>query len=210
MRLGTRFLATATVAFAVGALLEEDISGIWVTLTRRWTLFAWAFLSIAIVAPMSLAARSLASAYYSRDQITSFYLAQEAIEALRSIRDAQILEIAEGVSTDIFGNIPVDDKPFTIDARKTDPSTAIVPCPGVPPECPSLQTDLTLYGYESGWDSTYFTRNVRARTVSTDVNGVPQEIRVTVTVTWKTGGIQTRSFSISENLYRWINDGISP
>ncbi len=40
---------TVPFAFAIAALLEEDVSGIWVTLTRRWTLFAWAFLSIAIV-----------------------------------------------------------------------------------------------------------------------------------------------------------------
>lgn len=36
-------------AFAIAALLELDLPGYWVMLTRRWTLFAWSFLSMAIV-----------------------------------------------------------------------------------------------------------------------------------------------------------------
>ena len=40
---------TVPFAFAIAALLETDLPGQWVTLTRRWTLFAWSFLSMAIV-----------------------------------------------------------------------------------------------------------------------------------------------------------------
>lgn len=40
---------TIPFAFAVGTLLERDFSTDWVPLIRRWTLFAWSFLSIAIV-----------------------------------------------------------------------------------------------------------------------------------------------------------------
>jgi cytochrome c-type biogenesis protein CcmF len=40
-------------AFAIGALLSGDVhSADWIKLTRRWTLSAWAFLSLAIVAGM--------------------------------------------------------------------------------------------------------------------------------------------------------------
>src|SRR3990167_4310326 len=116
------------------------------------TLVAVMLLSVAVVAPMSLAARSLGSAYYARDQITAFYLAQEAIEALRSIRDSQILIIAGSSSgvPDIFGLIPHLNEPFTVDGRKGDASTAIARCDG---ECPPLQTDGTLYGYPGGADA---------------------------------------------------------
>ena len=41
------------------------------------TLVAISLLMVAIVAPMSLTARSLATAYYARDQITAFHLAQK-------------------------------------------------------------------------------------------------------------------------------------
>ncbi len=175
------------------------------------TLVAVMLLSVAVVAPMSLAARSLGSAYYARDQITAFYLAQEAIEALRSIRDSQILLIAgssSGAPPDIFGLIPHQNEPFMVDGRKGDASTAITPCNG---ECAPLQTDNTLYGYPgvgddpSLWTPTHFTRTIHAYAIP----GNADEIRVTVTVTWQTGAIQERSFTISENMYRWVNDGAS-
>ncbi len=168
------------------------------------TLVAVSLLTVAIVAPMTLASQSLSAAYYSRDQITAFYLAQEAIEALRSIRDGNILQIAKGASINIFDStvIPIstqlDDKPFRIDARKNG-SAAIVSCTG---PCPVLQTDGTLYGYEEGWTGTRFTRTVRVSFVGTGQD----EARVIVTVTWRTGGIQARTFSISTNLYRWVED----
>ena len=170
------------------------------------TLVAISLLSVAIVAPMSLTAQSLASAYYARDQITAFYMAQEAIEALRSIRDAQILQIAQSAdasSINIFGPLPLDDEPFTIDTRNAVAAQAITVCPGR--ICPPLQTDGTLYGYDPSWANTNFTRTVRARLIGSGQD----EVRVSVTITWQTGAFQSRSFSISENLYRWVNDGVS-
>jgi prepilin-type N-terminal cleavage/methylation domain-containing protein len=174
------------------------------------TMVAISLLTIAIVAPMTLTAQSLASAYYARDQITAFYLAQEAIEAVRSIRDGQILQIAESSNAspiNIFGPIPLNSQPFTIDAREADPSQAITVCSGG--VCPPLQTDGTLYGYDPSWTATNFTRTVTAHFVKNpDGSDDQNEVRLTVTITWQEGAIVTpRSFSISENLYRWVNDG---
>src|SRR3989344_5249811 len=84
------------------------------------TLVAVSLLSIAVVAPMTLASKSLSTAYYPRDQITAFYLAQEAIETLRSIRAGRIFLIAQGPSADIFEPIRLNQD-FTIDARKNEP-----------------------------------------------------------------------------------------
>jgi Tfp pilus assembly protein PilV len=171
------------------------------------TLVAISLLMTAIVAPIALTTQSLVSAYYARDQITAYYLAQEAIEALRQIRDGRILQISQNSNAsgiNIFGPIPLNDQPFIIDARKTDATQAITNCSGT---CPPLQTDGTFYGYagsgETGWVDTNFTRTVKAHVVG----GSQDEIRITVTVSWKTGTIQTRTFSISENLYRWVQDG---
>ncbi len=171
------------------------------------TMVAISLLTVAIVAPMSLASHSLSSAYYARDQITAFFLAQEAIEAVRAVRDAQVLEIAQtadGGGVNLFGAIPIgtggSPRPFTIDARKPSDISAIEECDGA---CPPLQTDGTLYGYASGWANSNFTRTITA----SFVGGGQDEIRVSVLVSWKTGALQTRSFSISENLYRWVNDG---
>ena len=174
------------------------------------TLVAISLLSVAIVAPMTLTSQSLAAAYYSRDQITAYHLAQEAIEAMRSIRDSQILQIALGLggsTVDIFDpavipmSSPGSDNPFRIYARQLDPAQAITRCALDPGGvCAPLQTDGTLYGYDPSWTTTHFTRTVRASFLGTD------EVRVTVTVIWKTGAFKTRTFNISENMYRWIND----
>src|SRR3989344_4356012 len=66
------------------------------------TLVAVSFLTVAIVAPMTLTTKSLSTAYYARDQITSFHLAQEAIETVRHVRDGNILSNALGESVDLF------------------------------------------------------------------------------------------------------------
>ena len=166
------------------------------------TLVAVSLLSVAIVAPMSLTTKSLAAAYYARDQIVAFHLAQEAVETVRHFRDNNILQTALGNPTDILAGIPLG-VPFTVNT--IDDSIDSASCnSGI---CPPLQLDPTetFYGYGDDWTDTRFTRTVGVETVA-DTGGVPQEIRVTVTVSWRTGSFQTRSFSIRQNLYRWVND----
>lgn len=55
------------------------------------TLVAITILLLSIVGPMSIAANGLFSAYYGRDQITAYYLAQEGIEYVRNTRDSLYL-----------------------------------------------------------------------------------------------------------------------
>ena len=165
------------------------------------TLVAISLLTVAIVAPMTLTSKSLASAYYARDQITASYLAQEAIEAVRSVRDGNILLNSQGITTDLLAGIPsTNDDAFTIDTRNN--AMALCPSNG----CPPLETDGNFYGEgggASGWATTQFTRSVRATLVGSGID----EVKITVVITWKTGAFQQRSFSISEDLYRWVNDG---
>lgn len=170
------------------------------------TLVAISLLSIAIVAPMSLTSQSLSAAYYARDQITAFNLAQEGLEAVRAIRDGQILQIsrtADASAIDLFGAIPVNQD-FTIDSRVSDPAQAMHVCPST--GCPPLQTDGELYGYDAdtvNWPLTNFTRTLHANYVGASRD----EIRLAVTVSWPTNSRQIRTFTIFENLYRWVNDG---
>lgn len=166
------------------------------------TLVAITILTVAIVAPMSLTMQSLSAAYYARDQIAAFNLGQEAIESVRSIRDGNILRIAYDqpdancAPMTLLCGIPIGT-PFTIDTR----NNGIATCTGT---CPYLQTDGDLYGYQSGWENTGYRRTVEAEYIE----GTQDEIRVTVTVEWTTGGLnQARTFTIYENLYRWVNDG---
>lgn len=164
------------------------------------TLVAISLLTIAIVAPMSLTTQSLSSAYYARDQITAFHLAQEAIESVRHVRDGNVLNNALGTQVNLLQGIPsTNGDAFTVDTR----NDTMTLCPLN--QCPVLKTNGELYGYasDSAWIPTRFTRSVRA----TFVNGNTDEVHVAVTVSWTTAGSRTRSFNISENLFRWVNDG---
>ncbi len=168
------------------------------------TLVAVSLLTIAIMAPMTLTQQSLSGAYYARDQITAYNLAQEGIESVRAIRDGQILSIsqtADASGIDLFGSIPVNQD-FIIDGLETNPETAMETCVD---ECPPLQLspDGSLYGYGPGWTDTKFTRTLRASYVGASED----EIQLSVTVSWILDSGQARTFSIYENVYRWINDG---
>lgn len=168
------------------------------------TLIAITLLMLAVVEPMSLTVQALKSAYYARDQITASNLAQEAVEAVRAARDSQILKMAEDpeFSTDIFGMIPVDQD-FIID---TSNNNTMTPCSGA---CPPLQTDGVLYGYNVGWVNTTFTRIVHACYVQSGggCSATPSdEIRLQVTVDWRTSAYPARSLVMYENLYRWVSN----
>jgi len=165
------------------------------------TLVAISVLVVSIAAPMTLAAQSLASAFYARDQVTAFHLAQEAVEAIRVTRDGNVLRSVQGTPTNLLAGIPsIEGDPFTVDTR--DNSMEL--CSGT---CDPLKNDGELYGYGLGaeWEDTRFTRTVRALGIGDGIN----EIRVSVEVSWTTGSFQERSFTISENLYRWVEDGTS-
>lgn len=165
------------------------------------TFVAISILTISVVAPMTLASKSLSISYYVRDQVTASYLSQEAIETIRNIRDANILEdLLLGSGTDQMAGIPsTSGAPFTVDAHAAATS-AMQLCPGT---CPPIEFDGTFYGYDDGsggtWVPTRFTRTVRA----TYVDAAQNNLRLSVEVTWQTGGYQTRTVTMSEDLYRW-------
>lgn len=177
------------------------------------TMVAISLLTVAIVAPMLLTVQSLASAAYSRDQVTAFYLAQEAIEQVRQIRDGNILRISQNLANPacdpvtLFCSIPLDED-FAIDAT-TGTIKTTSDCANIATR--PLKTYSGLYGYGDSacasndplWKITNFTRTVHA----SFVGGNPDELRVQVTVSWQTGSYKVRSFTISENLYRWVEDG---
>ncbi len=175
------------------------------------TMVAVTLLAVAIVAPMSLTAQSLASAYYARDQITAFYLAQEGLEAVRNVRDNNILFNSQstGSTVNLLNGIPdTNNASFRIDARNNTMTLCSVDSlPGG--ACKPLETDGTLYGYGLT-TATQFTRTLKACFVQATggCNGtVSDEVKLTVTVTWKTQSIQSRTVTLSQNLYRWVNDG---
>ncbi len=177
------------------------------------TLVAVTLLAVAIAAPMSLTTQSLSSAYYARDQMTAFHLAQEAIESVRAVRDGNIL----ATNPDLLAGIPAGGTPFVIDTRDNE---MVVCNQGTPVQCPYLrtstsQTESAFYAYRDvtstediyttplGWSDTRFRRTIRAEMLL----GTNDEMEIVVVVSWQTGAFQVRSITIRENLYRWVNLG---
>jgi len=155
-------------------------------------LVAIAILLLALIGPFTIATKGLVSANFARDQVTAFYLAQEATEIIRSKRDNNVLGGKEW--TDKLDEC--FDKECTVDATKNiDSGSAIKKCTG---ECDVLQQSSSskLYGYLGGWDDTKFTRKIYIEEMSAD------EIRATVTVLWSSGSID-KSFSITETFFNW-------
>ena len=179
------------------------------------TMLAVSLLCVAVTAPMLLTTQALSSAYYARDEVTAYYLAQEGIEGVHSIRDSRILSIAlnNDTSADLFGplNSFAGGTAFYIDLTDISGGTpGVHQCPSG--GCPALTTNGTLYGYTSGstWTTTNFVRTMYVCYMQTDAtcSAAPSnQVRVTATVTWKTASYDQRSFTLSENLYRWVQDG---
>lgn len=174
------------------------------------TLVAVSLLIVAIVAPMSLVAQSLTTAYYARDQVVAYSLAQEGIEAIRAVRDGEILLNAlTGASNDLLEDIPIGQD-FTVDATVSG-GAGLDPCGG---PCEYLRVDAagqsgSLYGHSTAWPTfTKFRRVAYATYVGpAAIQGGQDEVRITVTVTWDTATGRTRSFKMYSNMYRWIEDG---
>jgi prepilin-type N-terminal cleavage/methylation domain-containing protein len=55
------------------------------------TMVAITVLLLSITGPLEIASKSLFSAFYARDQITAYYLAQEGIEYIKNARDNHFL-----------------------------------------------------------------------------------------------------------------------
>lgn len=154
------------------------------------TLVAISVLIMALVGPLTIAEQSLRSAYYSRDQITAFYLAQEGIEYMRAVRDQNYLvglSWLTGISNCTNVNCYVDFPNFNHSACPND-------------VCPALLVSTTdgLFNHQSGATSK-FTRSVTLKTVPNATN----QMIVSVTISWVSGNIQ-RSFQLEERIFNWL------
>jgi len=180
------------------------------------TLLAILILATAITGPLTIAAKGLQLALIAKDQVTAIYLAQDAIEYIRYIRDSDRLSFSpsdwlagldgtsNGHTTDsggaqancLGGNMCIVD---SLQNQITYCGTSLAACAASP-----------LYFNQSGGDYTYTTagttKSIFSRTVSVvtqNVNSGLNEADVTVTVQWKDIGGITRSVVLREDLFNW-------
>lgn len=160
------------------------------------TLVAISILLLAIAAPLTLGSQGLAASRIARDQVIGTYLAQEAIEYARNVRDTNALagnDWLQGLEDCVNATCVVDVPTGAIDA-------CVV---GSRDECEPLVFHKTtgLYGLAGGgskWVETKFTR-----VLSIVVNEkAPSEALITAEVFW-TDGLAERRLSVEESILDW-------
>jgi prepilin-type N-terminal cleavage/methylation domain-containing protein len=174
------------------------------------TLVAVLILSTAIAGPLTIASRGLTAALVAKDQVTAFYLAQDAVEYVRYKRDTACL--AAGVS-------PCDPsvwlsslsactsaKGCYLDSTENNPTTPTA-C-SVTTGCISstfasskflyYNPTTNLYTYStSGTTKQPFARSVVITSVSSN------EAKLVVTVSWIDTDNIVRSVVVTEELFNW-------
>lgn len=165
------------------------------------TLVGISILIVAITATFTAAQSGLSSAIESRDQVKAFFLAQEAVEAIRNVRDENSLLGAgwlAGLSQSVsdpcyFGTACIFDAP----------TRTFTQCPAGSGSCQNIRQNTNvssatygMYGYDSQWTTTNFGRQIQLTSINSD------EMLVTVTMTW-TKGLVTRNFIVKESILNW-------
>lgn len=186
------------------------------------TLVAIAILSLAITGPMVIAEKGISSAEYARDQVTAFYLAQEAVEYVRNIRDTNRIGGYAGGWLWEFGSSGANcldagggqrcliDPTVNAYFDSVNPQSGPAPGSGIGTAvinaCPSgacpvinFNSATNFYGYGTGgsWMPTEFTRTVDIKEINPGVEAV-----VTVTISWQTNIFApVESFTVAEHIF---------
>ena len=164
------------------------------------TMVAISILMLGILGPLSIASTGLRNSLFAKDQVTAYYLAQEGIEYVRYVRDANYLDDKKPWLNGL--NNCTEQYGCTVDTEEWFKTNASVTYKCTSTDC---GTDALLYKINSnqhythqsgsGNTATPFTRIIKVENTPTD-----KEIKVTSTVTWQTGAGQ-KSFTLTENVF---------
>ena len=190
------------------------------------TLIAISIILLAITGPVDIIAQALKASYFSRDEITAFYLAQEVIEYTRNQRDNNALDPTT-VSIDWLknvGGLGCINLATTLEKDKTkcdleQTSAGVYQWVTCGYDC---RTSHPMYKFSNsgvygapvaglGAVPTYFTREVYFTYVplgtipETDASGATnnREIMMTVRIYWDNSFGKGNTFSINERFFNW-------
>ncbi len=181
------------------------------------TLVAISILVVAVLGPMVIISQALKISFFARDQMTSFYLAQEPIEYIRNIRDKNALT-PDIDPEDWLVGIASDGDITLAELNNANPQKyqlvynssgdyVLKQCQSN--TCPKLKVNTVtgLYGEEAATannkDSIYTREITFSRTPGdTDDLALNQEMLVSVNMKWdQVGG--SYSFRLHEFLSNW-------
>jgi len=175
------------------------------------TLVAIFILMLAIAGAMSLTQKSLSASYYARDQVIASFLAQDAIEYIRNIRD-KAYNITQGQHTpELWGTYFGTYWPgsgasssFKIDTT-ADPTTN--PVNAFSGDGSTCQTTNLIFHSSTGiynhddTDGSPPSRFYRCVTMTSNAAG--NEVLLDVVVGWKTGSFPSQSIEVKDILMDW-------
>ncbi|HVV15092.1 MAG TPA: prepilin-type N-terminal cleavage/methylation domain-containing protein [Candidatus Paceibacterota bacterium] len=171
-------------------------------------LVAVLILSTAIAGPMTIASKSLTTALVAKDQVTAFFLAQDAVEYVRFVRDSNKLKGADWLTgaggsaagTDLSVCKSANGSALCyVDSTGNYPATPQT-CGST---CPALNYDASQGRFTySAANPPSVTPTIYTRTVSlTDLSD--DEQKLVVTVSWSDTGGTGRSVKVTENIFNW-------
>jgi prepilin-type N-terminal cleavage/methylation domain-containing protein len=164
------------------------------------TLVAISILSLSIAATFTAVQNGIQNSTVAKDQITAFYLAQEAMEYIKNIRDQNALSsINGGTNTWLTGLSGVSGDPcyFGKVCRIDSPAQVATYCGTTFGTCPNLSQNPSngLFGYTSGWTLTAIKREIQFVQKVAD-----REVEVIVKMSWTNRGV-IKSFDASETFF---------
>ncbi len=170
------------------------------------TLVAISILMLSVTGPLYYASESLKAATYARDQITAFYLAQDAFEQIRKIRDDNVLSSSLAWNNGLVGceiSTPPSSFPCVVTNTANPVGFYTVNEINSDEEKYLYVSSFGLYSHNTGGTKSIFKRSVQiVPTVGTnpsiDWTGAT-EMKVTVSVDWNSRGVQ-RNFTAYEFL----------
>jgi prepilin-type N-terminal cleavage/methylation domain-containing protein len=168
------------------------------------TMVAISILTIAIIGPMFALQQGVVSSYTARDRLVASNLAQDGVEYVHAIRDNNYLyNIAfPGSPRSWFYGLDGTDGSINCTGGSQCVvdgfNNTVLLCSSTCPKLKLLSTGIYNQGVTSTSNpETGFTRTVKLSQVS------PTEMKVSVTVSWTTGGIPY-SIEIVEHLQDWL------
>lgn len=159
------------------------------------TIVAIGILSLAMTGVFSLASLAIRSASVSSNQTIAFFLASEAVEYIRNIRDSNVFAGSDWLTGLGMCRVGINANGCFIDVTVVPPND-INDCGAV---CPKIEFNRVsnLYNYASdpNNEETIFVRQILISDVAPGV-----EVKVTVVMSWQQRTL-TRTFTLEEYLF---------
>ncbi len=168
------------------------------------TLVAVSILTISVIGPMVTANRAIVASQTARDQLIASYLAQEAIEYIRAVRDNAFLSAYPGdgwtgfvsaIETNCSGTARCTVDPWAL-SMGYGVGSSMMSYTGTPPVLNI--TGANVYTQQAG-TATPFTRTIQVFRANPNANN---DERIVATVSWVFHGT-THTVTISDHLTPW-------